>query len=259
MPQVEVRLRPEAAAPVRPDARRRPPRGDDAGQGDEGRRGLRGAEDLRRRRLGRRSRSRSDVAALRGLPIETPLGAHVPLGDVADVAIVPAPNEIKREGGVAADRRDLQRRRAATWAASPARSRRRSGSSTFAARVPPRVPRRIRRARRSRSAGCWPWRRCRSLGILLVLHVDFRSVAADGRWSFLTLPFALIGGVVGGVPGRRRAVARLAGRLRDRARHRRPQRHHARQPLPPPRGARKASRSASTWSCAAPRSGWRRS
>src|SRR6185437_9170903 len=43
-------------------------------------------------------RVRNDVSKLRELPIETPLGTRVPLGDVADVAIVPAPNEIKREG-----------------------------------------------------------------------------------------------------------------------------------------------------------------
>ena len=41
---------------------------------------------------------RNDVSALSSLPVETPLGTHVPLGDVADLAIVPAPNEIKREG-----------------------------------------------------------------------------------------------------------------------------------------------------------------
>jgi CzcA family heavy metal efflux pump len=44
-------------------------------------------------------RVRTDLAALRALPIETPSGALVPLGEVAEVAIVPAPNEIKREGG----------------------------------------------------------------------------------------------------------------------------------------------------------------
>jgi Cu/Ag efflux pump CusA len=43
-------------------------------------------------------RVRNDVSQLHSLPIETPLGTHVPLGDVAEVAIVPAPNEIKREG-----------------------------------------------------------------------------------------------------------------------------------------------------------------
>ncbi len=41
---------------------------------------------------------RTDPDAVRELLIETPTGGHVPLGEVAEVAIVPAPNEIKREG-----------------------------------------------------------------------------------------------------------------------------------------------------------------
>jgi len=40
---------------------------------------------------------RSDLAAVRECFVETPTGGHVPLGDVADVAIVAAPNTIKRE------------------------------------------------------------------------------------------------------------------------------------------------------------------
>src|SRR5262249_4209811 len=40
---------------------------------------------------------RSDLAAIRNLPIDTPSGTQVRLGDVADVSIVPTPNEIKRE------------------------------------------------------------------------------------------------------------------------------------------------------------------
>src|SRR5207244_2103983 len=40
---------------------------------------------------------RTDVAALRELPIDLPLGGQAPLKDVADVFIEPAPNEIKRE------------------------------------------------------------------------------------------------------------------------------------------------------------------
>ncbi len=42
-------------------------------------------------------RLRSDVGALNSLPIDTPSGQQVRLGDVAEVAIVPTPNEIKRE------------------------------------------------------------------------------------------------------------------------------------------------------------------
>tara|TARA_R110002049_G_scaffold4601_5_gene32010 strand:- start:22384 stop:25482 length:3099 start_codon:yes stop_codon:yes gene_type:complete len=40
---------------------------------------------------------RSDLSSIREFLIETPTGGHVPLGDVADVTIVPAPNTIKRE------------------------------------------------------------------------------------------------------------------------------------------------------------------
>jgi Cu/Ag efflux pump CusA len=43
-------------------------------------------------------RLRPDVPALRELMIDTPSGAQAPLAAVADIAIVPAPNEIKREG-----------------------------------------------------------------------------------------------------------------------------------------------------------------
>src|SRR5262249_34392598 len=41
---------------------------------------------------------RNDVAKLSALPVETPLGTHVPLSDVAEISLVPAANEIKREG-----------------------------------------------------------------------------------------------------------------------------------------------------------------
>jgi Cu/Ag efflux pump CusA len=43
-------------------------------------------------------RLHADVPALRALMIDTPSGAQAPLAAVADIAIVPAPNEIKREG-----------------------------------------------------------------------------------------------------------------------------------------------------------------
>ena len=40
----------------------------------------------------------ADVTSLYGLMIDTPSGAQVPLEDVADIRVTPAPNEIKREG-----------------------------------------------------------------------------------------------------------------------------------------------------------------
>jgi CzcA family heavy metal efflux pump len=42
-------------------------------------------------------RVRADLAAVRECLIETPSGGHVPLGEVAEVMIVPAPNTINRE------------------------------------------------------------------------------------------------------------------------------------------------------------------
>ncbi len=41
--------------------------------------------------------TRTDMASVRQLLIETPSGGHVPLGEVADVAIVASQNEVKRE------------------------------------------------------------------------------------------------------------------------------------------------------------------
>src|SRR5262249_1916279 len=41
--------------------------------------------------------TRSDLNALRGLPIDTPAGVQVRRGDVVDVVVAPTPNEIKRE------------------------------------------------------------------------------------------------------------------------------------------------------------------
>lgn len=43
-------------------------------------------------------RWRTDLAAVQALPIDTPTGTQVRLRDVADVEIVPTPNEIKHEG-----------------------------------------------------------------------------------------------------------------------------------------------------------------
>jgi CzcA family heavy metal efflux pump len=42
---------------------------------------------------------RSDVESIRNFPIDTPFGGRVRLGDVADVALEPTPNKIKRENG----------------------------------------------------------------------------------------------------------------------------------------------------------------
>ena len=96
VPQVEVRLKPEAAELYGLTAghvRRATStlmRGTKAGEIYEDQKRydvvVWGVPELRR-----------DVSALMALPIDTPLGPQVRLRDAAEVAIVPAPNEIKRE------------------------------------------------------------------------------------------------------------------------------------------------------------------
>jgi len=143
-------------------------------------------------------RLRSDMEALRALPLELPAGGWVPLGDVADVRIVAAPNEIKREraarridvlfnvsgrdlGGVARDLdaeiarltfpREYHAEVLGEFAAREQSRRRLLGFSTLSL-----------------------------AGIFLLLHADFRSL----RLTLLlcaTLPFALIGGVLGALIG----------------------------------------------------------
>ncbi len=143
---------------------------------------------------------RDDVTSLRKLPIELPGSAgSVPLGDVAEVAIVPAPNEIKRErasrriditcnvagrdlGAVAADIEKAVREEVkfdletnpeflGEYAALQESSRRLFALSALSL-----------------------------LGIILIIHLDFQSVRLTAL-VFLTLPFALIGGVMGAMIG----------------------------------------------------------
>ncbi|HEX4132744.1 MAG TPA: efflux RND transporter permease subunit [Pirellulales bacterium] len=137
---------------------------------------------------------RTDLAALRALPIDLPLGGHALLKDVADLYIAPAPNEIKREsasrridvtcnvngrdlGSVARDietavkkldfPREYHPEFLGEYAAREASRRRLFSLAAFSV-----------------------------IGILLLLQVDFGSWRTT--WLvFLTIPFALVGGVIG--------------------------------------------------------------
>jgi Cu/Ag efflux pump CusA len=135
---------------------------------------------------------RSDVFALRKMPVELPAGGYTPLSAVADVRIMPTPNEITREGG----------------------SRRIDITCNVRGRDLGAVARDIEAALRGLQfdAGYHPevlgeyaaraesQQRLIALGvvsllcILLVLHVDFGSVRMVALIA-LTIPFALIGGV----------------------------------------------------------------
>ena len=96
LPQIEVRLRPEAAERygLTPGHVRRATttilKGTKVGEVYEGQKRF----DVV---VWGEPKCREDIAALQALPIDTPAGTQVRLRDVADVLVVPMPNEIKRE------------------------------------------------------------------------------------------------------------------------------------------------------------------
>jgi hypothetical protein len=75
---------------------------------------------------------RADYTTLRELLIETPAGGHVRLADVADLAIVPTPNAIKREG--ASRRIDVTCNVAGRALGEPSRARSSSASASSPSR-----------------------------------------------------------------------------------------------------------------------------
>jgi len=141
---------------------------------------------------------RTDLAALRALRIETASGAVVPLGDVADVEVVPTPGTIKREG--ASRRIDVMcnvRGRDLGGVARDIESRVRA--VPFDREYHPELlgeyAARSEAQRRLFTLGALAL-----AGIFLILQADFQSFRLAAL-VFLTLPFALIGGVLGAVVG----------------------------------------------------------
>jgi CzcA family heavy metal efflux pump len=192
VPQVRVRLRPEAAARygLAPGVVRRTAvtlvQGTRVGDIPDARtiRGVvvRGTETLRK-----------DVAALRSIRIDTPTGALVPLGEVADVAIVPAPNVVQRQD--ASRKIDVTCNAAGRDLGSVARD---------VARVVGEVefPRAFHaeilgeyRERQNSQQRLFLLAGAAVLGIFVLLQTDFGSLR-HAILVFVTLPFALVGGVV---------------------------------------------------------------
>jgi CzcA family heavy metal efflux pump len=136
---------------------------------------------------------RTDLASLSRMLIDLPQGGHVPLGDVADLRIVPAPNEIKRESASRrlditcnVDGRDLGS--VATEIESKVKE------LSFDLGYHPEFLGEYAALKAS-----W-WRLIMlgglaGLGILLLLHMDFQSWRLTAIVAF-TIPFALIGGVL---------------------------------------------------------------
>jgi CzcA family heavy metal efflux pump len=143
-------------------------------------------------------RVRDDVSVLHSLPIETPLGTHVPLGDVADVTVVPAPNEIKREG--ASRKIDVTCNVQGRDLGSVAREiEARVKELDFPREYHPEFLGEYAAREESRQR-LLALSALSLLGVLLIIHSDFRTVRLTVL-VFLTLPFALIGGVFGAVIG----------------------------------------------------------
>jgi Cu/Ag efflux pump CusA len=135
---------------------------------------------------------RSDITTLAALPIELPAGGTVPLGDVADVRMVPTPNEITRENAsrrldVTANVRGRDLGRVARDVESAVR-----GVSFNAGYHPEFLGEYA--AQRESSRRLLLLSLLSLVGIYLILHADFGSVRL-ATLVFASLPFALIGGV----------------------------------------------------------------
>lgn len=136
---------------------------------------------------------RADFTTLRDLLIETPGGGHVLLADVADLAMVPTPNAIKREG--ASRRMDVTCNVSGRALGDVAREiEQRIGRISFARGYHPEILGEW--AERQAAQSRLGWLALASLaGILVLLFADFQSPRLVLLIA-LTLPFALIGGVL---------------------------------------------------------------
>ena len=136
---------------------------------------------------------RGDFTQLRELLIETPRGGHVRLADVADLAIVPTPNAIKREG--ASRRIDVTCNVSGRALGDVAREvAARVATVNFTRGYHPEILGEW--AERQAAQQRLLWLGLASLvGILVLLLADFQSPRLVLIIA-LTLPFALIGGVL---------------------------------------------------------------
>jgi CzcA family heavy metal efflux pump len=136
---------------------------------------------------------RTDIESLRQIRIHLPAGGDIPLGEVADVRIAPTPNLIQREN---ASRRidvtcDVKGRDLGSVARDienkvKAISFERGYHPEFLGEYAARQESRNRLLALSTLS---------LLGILLLLHADFRSPRLVAL-VFVSLPFALVGGVI---------------------------------------------------------------
>ena len=145
--------------------------------------------------------TRADLSAVQALPIDTPSGAQVRLGDVAEVRVVPAPNEVRREN--ASRRLDVTCNVAGRDLGSVAREvEEKVRAVPFEREYHPEFLGEYA-ARQESTRRLYALAAFALVGIVLLLFTDF------GEWRptllvALTIPFALVGGVfavvfVGGI------------------------------------------------------------
>ena len=135
---------------------------------------------------------RNDVSTLRDLPIELPNGGAAPLSEVADVRLVPTPNEITREN--VSRRLDVTANVRGRDLGGVARDVERNVRTLkFDAGYHPEFLGEY--AAQQESSRRLLWLSLLAMGgIYLILHADFGSVRT-ATLVFASLPFALIGGV----------------------------------------------------------------
>jgi CzcA family heavy metal efflux pump len=136
---------------------------------------------------------RGDLQVLRELMIEAPTGAPVRLRDIADVRIVSAPNEVKRENGQR--RIDVTLNVAGADLGSVARAVEAGVSEMpFASGYFPTVLGEYAALKESRQR-LWTTGLLCLIGILLLVWSVFRSLRITALVG-TSLPFALVGGVI---------------------------------------------------------------
>lgn len=141
------------------------------------------------------TRLHSDLRTLSELMIDTPAGGQVPLGEVAQLAIVPAPNEIKRE---AASRRiDITCNVAGRDLASVATDIERAvrDNVQFKTGYHPEFLGEYTEAKASRNR-LLLLSIASIIAIAVILYIDFKSWKLVGL-ILCTLPLGLLGGVLG--------------------------------------------------------------
>ncbi|WP_428305673.1 efflux RND transporter permease subunit [Lacipirellula sp.] len=137
--------------------------------------------------------ARTDLTSLHDLQIDVPAGGHVPLREVAEIGIVPAPNEVKRENGsrridVTCDAKGRDLGSVASEIETAV------NNVQFAQGYHPEFLGEYAELQASQKRllllGALAM-----VGIILILYVDFQSIRLT-MLVCLTIPFALIGAVV---------------------------------------------------------------